>query len=151
MPRARSTDYLKLAFPTEELLLKRLIHSLNFARDTLRHLIVDGHPESEDAPWFVRNEKIIGECAFLLVFSKANSRYPEVEEAFSALIEVLEPLARSESVLLNICLKPGLALDYAQAHVCLNYAGVSNAKFDKVLRAALDSSAADGIERPQIG
>lgn len=147
MRKANSAKYLKLDFPGEELLVKRLAYSLTFAKNTLKHLIIDGHPASEEAPWFVKNEKIIAETAFLIAFSKKNRRYSEVDKAFKEVIEVLEPLARSESMLLNICLKPGLALDYAQAHICLNYAGYPNAKFDNALCAALESSTANSIER----
>lgn len=147
MRKANAAKKFEFDLPGEELLAKRLAYSLTFAKNTLKHLIIDGHPASEEAPWFVKNEKIIAETAFLIAFSKNNRSHPEVDKAFIELIEVVEPLARSKAMLTNICLKPGLALDYGQAHVCLDYAGYPNSRFDDALHAALKSSAASCVER----
>lgn len=147
MRKANAAPSSTITLPGDKFIASRLAYSLTFAKKALGHLIIDDHPAPEDAPWFVKNEKIIAETAFLIAFSKNKCNYPEVDKAFRELIEVLEPLARSKAMLLNICLKPGLALDYAQAHICLDYAGYPNAQFDKALRAALESSAANSIER----
>lgn len=133
--------------PGEDLLVRRLVYSLTFAKNTLNHLIIEDHPAPEDAPWFVKNEKIIAETAFLVAFSRNNICHSQVQMAFAELIQVLEPLARSESMLLNVCLRPGLAIDYAEAHICLDYAGYPNAQFDRALCASLESSAANSVER----
>lgn len=73
--------------------------------------------------------------------------YNEVDEPLSKLVAVLQPLARSKAMQLNICLKPALALDYAHAHICLHYAGYPDEKMDNILSTALKSMAFEGIER----
>lgn len=125
-------DFLK-TLPPKQLIADRLVYSLEFAIKTIQHLIIDGHSAPENAEWFVRPEKIIAEAAFLMVFAKAGDSFPEVKEGMDKLYKLLEPLARSKTVLTNICLKPALALDYAHAHICLSYLGYSNSIFDKVL------------------
>ncbi len=60
----------------------------------------------------------------------------------------LGPLARSDRMLLGMCLEPALALDYAQAHICLTHIGYPHEAFDRMLRAALSSQAAGARERP---
>lgn len=133
--------------PDEQLLIDRLVHALTFAKSVVQHLLIEGHSAPEDAPWYVRPEKIIAETAFLIAFTKANKFYSAVRYALNDLAEALIPLARSKSMLLNISLKPGLALDYAHAHICLHYAGYPDEKFDKIVIAALQSMASDAVER----
>lgn len=131
----------------KQLLADRLANSLDFSKRTIQHLIIDGHSAPEDAPWYVRPEKIIAESAFLLAFTKEGKIYEQVSEAFTDLVELLEPLARSKAMLMNICLKPALALDYAHSHICMNYVGYPDKNFDAAIKDALKSEAAEGIER----
>jgi len=131
----------------KQLLADRLANSLDFSKRAIQHLIIDGHSAPEDAPWYVRPEKIIAESAFLLAFTKKGKIYDQVSEAFTDLVELLEPLARSKAMLMNICLKPALALDYAHSHICMNYLGYPDKNFDAAIKDALRSEAAEGIER----
>jgi len=147
MEKATLAEPVIVGLPEEKLLADRLTYALDFAKRTIEHLIIEGHCAPEEAPWYVRSEKIIAETAFLLVFAKAGLAYKQVKQAITELVRVLEPLARSEAMLLNICLKPALALDYAQAHICLNYLGYPEKTFDEALSDALKSNAAGGIER----
>ncbi len=147
MEKALSVNGSAIALPEKELLVERLAHSLTFAKNVLQHLIVEGNQADESDPWFVRNEKIIAETAFLVAFSNNIIYSAEIIKARKELIEVLEPLARSKAMLLNICMQPPLALDYAHAHICLSYAGYPDERFDKALSAALQSSSVEGIER----
>lgn len=133
--------------PGKQLLIDRLAHTINFAKNVVQHLLIEGHSAPEDAPWYVRPEKIIAETAFLIAFTKSNKSYAVVRDSINELAEVLIPLARSKTMQLNISLKPELALDYAHAHICLQFAGYPDEKFDKTVAAALQSMACDGIER----
>lgn len=125
--------------PSDAYLAERLCYALDFAKRALTHLIVEGHSAPEDAPWYVRPEKLIAETGLLMVYARAAQGYSGVANALNALADVLEPLARSKAVLGNICLKPALALDYACAHICLSYLGRPNALFDEALAGALES------------
>ncbi len=136
-----------IILPSEQLLVERLARTLDFAKRTVEHLIIDGYAAPKDAPWSVLPEKIIAETAFLMVFAKAGTSNRQVREVLNSLVSILEPLARSKTMLLNICLKPALALDYAHAHICFNYLGYPNKQFDQALEEALASESAKGIER----
>lgn len=147
MREAVFADNITFNIPGKQLLINRLVHAISFAKNTVQHLLIEGHSAPEDAPWYVRPEKIIAETAFLIAFTKTNRSYGEVSDAITELTEVLIPLARSKTMLLNISLKPELALDYAHAHICLHYAGYPDEKFDKAVAASLRSMACNGIER----
>ena len=51
-------------------------------------------------------------------------------------------------MLLGMCLEPALALDYAEAHLCLDALGYTDAAVDELLRQSRASQAARGRERP---
>ncbi len=145
--KVESKESKMIKIPEKQLFIERVVSSLEFAKRTVQHLIIEGYAAPKDAPWYVRSEKIIAESAFLMVFANSVKIYEPVAKALSALAEVLEPLARSEAMLLNICLKPDLALDYGHSHICLSYLGYPNQKFDLALADSLASEAAGGIER----
>lgn len=126
---------------------EKLYSTLDFAQKSLEHLVVEGNSAPEDAPWFVRPEKIIAETAYLMVFAHTYCKFKKVSDKLITLAGVLKPLARSEAMLLNIALKPTLAFDYAHAHICLSYLGHKDEIFDHMLQKALDSQAAQGLER----
>lgn len=128
-------------------IISRVAYSLEFAKNTIQHLIIDGHYPSENDPWYAKPEKIIAETSFLLVFAKAVSDNKAIYQKYNALANIISPLARSKSFLINICLKPTLALDYATAHICLDYAGFPDPNFDRILADSLNSIAHKGIER----
>ena len=71
----------------------------------------------------------------------------EIRVRVDSLTNLLAPLARSERIALGICLQPGLAMDYALAHVCLTRLGCPDEGFDKLLRQADCSEARNGKER----
>lgn len=137
MKAIAASTYFKDHLPDKTFLAERISYALDFAKRSILHLITEGHSAPEDAPWYVRPEKIIAEAGLLMVYAKAAESHPTVKEALSALYEVLEPLARSKSVLGNICLKPALALDYGCGHICLAYLGYPNALFDEAIEQAL--------------
>ncbi len=131
----------------EEYTFERLKRCLDFTNDALLHLIVDGHPADEEESWYVRPEKIIAESAFLMVFANPFKHQELIRTSFQRLGETLEPLGRSKAMLLNICLKPSLALDYAHTHICLDVAGFPNAEFDALVESSLKGELINGIER----
>ena len=148
MKKVKTEEITIIGLPAKKLLVDRLAYAVDFAKRAVQHLIIEEHGAPKDAPWYVMPEKIIAEIAFLMVFAnKAGKAHIPIEKALTTIAEVLKPLARSRAMLLNICLKPALALDYAHAHICLHYLGYPNEKFDAALRDALESEAADGIER----
>lgn len=144
---AATIEGFDFSLPTEALLVGKITDCLDFARRAIQHLVVEGHAADEREPWFVRNEKIIAETCFLLAFTRNNQQHVAIADAVSKLVKILQPLARSHTILLNICLKPRLALDYAQAHICLDYAGYPNEKFDRAVRAALACCTSNQMER----
>jgi hypothetical protein len=71
----------------------------------------------------------------------------EVAERIRCVAHLLIPHARSERMLLGVCLEPALALDFAQAHVCLRRLGYHDPGFDASLRQSAGSQARAGRER----
>lgn len=128
-------------------LIKRLCRALNIARNAVERLALTGYTDVEEPRLNLRPEKIISETAFLLLAASAYGPDDEVMEHIRSVADVLIPHARSERMLLGACLKPALALDYAQAHVCLTRLGYSDPRVDTLLRLSRRSQAKSGVER----
>ena len=137
MKIAKTPPFFKDFYPDPAFLSERICYALDFAERSIRHLIIEGHSAAEDDSWYVRPEKIIAEASLLMVYAKVGESDVKIKKTLQALAELLEPLARSKSILGNICLKPALALDYGCAHICLSYLGYPNALFDEAVDQAL--------------
>lgn len=132
---------------TEDL-VRRLSHALDIAKQAVERLGANGYTDPREPANNLRPEKLIAETAFLLLGASTAGGHPEVTERIRCLAERLTFYARSERMLSGMCLEPALALDYAQAHICLTRLGYPEPGFDAVLRRSLDSQAHAGRERP---
>lgn len=126
---------------------RRLCHALDIATKTVESLGEGGYSDPQDAQNQIRPEKVISETALLLLSASAVSSLPPVGKRFERAIRALRPHARSERILLGLCLEPALALDFATAHVCLSQMGYGDARFDRLLRQALLCQSRYGRER----
>jgi len=125
---------------------RRLCHALEVARRTVERLAGTGFTDAADPAEHIRPEKIIAETALLLL-AASGAGSGEVQERIRSLTRLLAPYARSERILLGVCLEPAIALDYASAHICLTRLGHPDADFDALLREAVQSQACHGRER----
>lgn len=127
-------------------LARRLCRVLDIAKHTLERLATNGYTDSEAPANSLRPEKLISETALLLL---AASTAPDdaVRQRIKEVAEILAPHARSERISLGMCLEPALALDYGQAHICLERLGYHDTRFDALLGQSLMSQARSGRER----
>jgi hypothetical protein len=128
-------------------LSRRLCHALNFAELALKRLALRGYIDKDQPGNSVRAEKVISETAFLLFAASTAVHSEEVSARINSVAQLLIPHARSERMLLGVCLEPALALDYAQAHICLKRLGYPDRDFDELLQRSGLSQAHAGRER----
>jgi hypothetical protein len=126
---------------------RRLCHALDVAGRAVEKLAANGYSDSREPHAVIRPEKVVSETAVLLLAASAAAARDEVRGRVARLARSLIPHARSQRMLLGLCLEPALALDYATAHICLERLGYPDADFDAVLRQALRSQARAGRER----
>jgi len=126
---------------------RRLCHALDVAKRTVERLAPEGYIDPEEPRGHIRPEKVISETALLLLAASTAAGSDEVWGRIHSVAVALKPHARSERMLLGICLEPALALDYATAHLCLSRLGYRDAKFDALVRRALESQVSRGRER----
>jgi len=129
-------------------LVRRLSRVLDVATQAIERLATNGYADSQDRSNTLRCEKLISETAFLLLRASKVQEHPEVRQRVIGLAARLLPHARSERMLLGVCVEPAVALDYAQAHIYLTRLGYPDAAFDEVLRQSLTSQVRSGRERP---
>lgn len=128
-------------------LVERLCHALDIAKLTLELLATHGYNDPENPVTSIRPEKIISETAILLLATSPLIAHAGIKVRVTYLAEYLVPLARSNRMMLGLCLEPTVAWDYALPHVCLSRLGYPDSAFDELLRAALDSESHAGRER----
>lgn len=128
-------------------LVRRLCHALDIAKETIGLLASDGFINPDDPGNKIVPEKIIGETAFLLFASHAVNNHKEIAERIRVLAVILILYARNEKILLEICLHPAVAMEYAQAHACLKKIGYPDHQFDAVLLKSINAQAHQGRER----
>ncbi|HXJ95186.1 MAG TPA: hypothetical protein VMT20_20280 [Terriglobia bacterium] len=131
----------------EQDLARRLCHVLDIAQQAVKRLAPNGYTDSVEPGNNVRPEKVISETALLLVAASGAAEHDDVRAHVEKVAQLLIFHARSERMLLGACLEPALALDFAQAHVCLHRLGYHDPAFDKLLRKSLHSQARFGHER----
>lgn len=125
---------------------RRLCRVLDTARYIVELFGENGinYPKKGDK---IQPEKIVGETAHLIFASSALKACDGVEKRLNSLAMLLAPHARNQKTLLNICLHPSFALDYAQPHLCLTAAGYPDEKFDALLCQVADERLLRGHER----
>ncbi len=129
-------------------LVRRLCGVLDLARGAVERFAAKGFAAPANPAARVAPEKLIGETAILLhAASAAAAGRPQLRERIDALAHLLMPHARSERMMLGICLEPSVALDYAEAHILLSALGYRDAHFDTLLRQCVTSQAGAGRER----
>lgn len=128
-------------------LIRRLCHALDIAKLALEHLAPVGYVSTKDPSMSVRSEKVICETAVLLLHSSSVAGNQKIRNRVTCLAESLIPYARSERMLLGLCLEPSVAWDYALPHVCLKRLGYGDPQFDRLLSQSIGSQAHTGRER----
>jgi hypothetical protein len=73
--------------------------------------------------------------------------HPEIGVRIQHLAKLLLPHARSQRMMLGLCLDASVAWDYALPHMCLTRLGYNDPDFDDLLRQSLGSQAHAGRER----
>lgn len=127
-------------------LRRRVCHALDIAEKACKQLAADGYTDPEEPANNVLPEKILAETAFLLVAVSSVTQSRAITARINQLAQMLAPEARSKRMLLGMALRPALALDYAQAHICLAKLGYPDPLFDTLLRQTMESLT--GHERP---
>src|SRR5262249_33679062 len=107
-----------------------------------------GYTDLQEPSNSLRPEKLIAETAFLLVGASTAARQHELDAQIEHLARLLIPHARSDRMLLGMCLEPAVALEYAQAHICLTRLGYRDPGVDRLLGQTLRAQARAGRERP---
>lgn len=128
-------------------LKRRLCHALDIASQTVTRLAITGYADPANPENHLRPEKIISETALLLYAASAVGPQSELQPRIRLLGEQLLPHARSERILLGICIEPTLAWDYGLAHVLLKELGFKDPAFDAALAQAAQSQVQSGRER----
>ena len=128
-------------------LVRRLSHALKTAEKAVERLAANGYTDSREPSNNIRPEKLISETAFLLVGASTADEQPEIVRRIRRVAERLLPHARSQRMLLGMCTEASLALEYAQAHICLTRLGYVDRVFDAVLRKSLNAQVHAGRER----
>lgn len=128
-------------------LARRLCHVLDIAKQVVEQLASNGYADSAEPGNTVRPEKVISETALLLLAASGAAQHNDVRARIQNVAQLLIPHARSERMRLGVCLEPALALDFAQAHICLRRLGHHDAVFDTLLRQSISSQARSGRER----
>jgi hypothetical protein len=128
---------------------RRLCRVLDVADECVERLASRGYSDSKEPANNLRPEKLISETAVLLYAASTSiaDRGPEVAAKIDCVARKLIPFARSERMLIGVCLEPSLALDFSEAHICLNKLGYTDSGFDELLRQSRNSQAAPGRER----
>ena len=134
-------------WPTADI-SRRLCHVLGVAGTAVDCLLPDGYTDSIDATNSVRPEKVASETALLLYVASTTNSQPRIAALIESVAARLIPFSRSPKTLVNACLEPAMALDYAFPHIFLSKLGLYDHHVDEVVRAALESSASGGRERP---
>lgn len=127
---------------------RRLCRALDVANQTIERLGSDGYTDSQESGNNVRPEKVISETALLLYAAATVTHLDGVRTRSQSVAKSLIPYARSERMLLGVCLEPSVAWEYAQAHVLLSALGHKDPRFDRLLRLSAKSQARGGRERP---
>jgi hypothetical protein len=128
-------------------LVRRVCHALDIAKQVVQRLAANGYTDPDEPANCVRPEKVIAETALLLFAVSLSEQTHEVNERMQCVARLLVPHARSERMLLGLCLEPALAWEYAQAHVCLARLGFEDPDVDELVRQCASSQAKAGRER----
>jgi hypothetical protein len=132
----------------------RLCHALDIASRAVDALGEEGYAETGHEEDRIRPEKVVAETALLLLAAYVASGGADcvaarggIRRRVHQLAEKLAPIARSERMMLAVCLQPSLALDFAAAHIYLTRIGYPDLRFDRILHETLWSAPRPAKER----
>lgn len=114
-------------------LARRLCYALSIAQQSLELLGAEGYTNPELPDNTIRPEKIVAETGLLLYVASLADTGQGVKQRIERVARLLIPLVRTQKILLEVCLQPALAFDYAQAHIFLTRAGFPDPGFDALL------------------
>jgi hypothetical protein len=126
---------------------RRIFHALDIAKQAVERLASTGYTDPDEPGNSIRPEKLISETALLLYATLRIGDLDALRARVECVAELLIPHARSERLLLEVCLQPALAWDYAQAHILLSRLGYQDSGFDALLERIVSSEARAGRER----
>jgi hypothetical protein len=135
-------------------LIRRVVHALDVARETVRALAGTGSAraglarQAKGTASLLR-EKVVSETALLLLCVEPVRAADEgIAERLDEVAHLLLPQARHQDLLAAICLEPGLARDHAVAHILLGRLGFPDPDVDRLLAESLAMGGPDfGPER----
>ena len=134
-------------------LIRRVLASLDLAREMIRTFgeeqlaVADLKRETLRGSWFLRQKAVAETAMLLFCVHPIASLDKRIRERSRSLAQILLPHARHPDVLGAICLDPGLAADYAVAHVLLSSIGHPDSGIDNLLRDSLAIAPSFGPER----
>lgn len=128
-------------------LQRRLCRVLDLAEQVLTNLAAHGYVDTTDPNNTVRPEKVIAETALVLLVASNVKDCPGISTRVDCLARQLIPFARSDQMLLHICLEPTHAMECAEAHIILGRLGFVDTEFDAAVTESLRSQAVRGRER----
>jgi len=137
-------------------LVKRLCYALDIAGQSLELAGAAGFTNPDIPEATVRPEKVIAETGLLLYVSSLLDTNPalrqpdagaELGQRIDATARLLIPAARCERVLLEVCLQPAVAIDYAEAHIFLTAIGFPDPKFEALLEMVINTPEHHAKER----
>jgi len=126
---------------------RRICHALEIAKQAVERLASTGYTDPDEPGNSIRPEKLISETALLLYATSRVGHLDGLRARVECVAQLLIPHARSERMLLGVCLQPAIALDYAHAHVLLSRLGYQDSGFDALLEQSVRSQARAGRER----
>ena len=129
-------------------LVRRVCAALDVAEQAVGAIT----PGPEGAPKLVTlanlSEKVVAETAMLLLCAATvQDRDDGIRQRVAVVAGLIQPLARSDTVLAGICLEPGLARDHALAHTILDLLGWPDTDTEALLSKSLTMSSDLGPER----
>ncbi len=129
-------------------LVRRLGNAFEIAERAVRLLAPSGYQDPNDSTVGVSAEKVVSETVLLLLAcNSVAAQYTDISSRLQKIARLLIPHARNEQVIIRMCLNPGLAYDYAFAHICLGCLGFPDTQFDRILHLCSEAEALGSRER----
>ncbi len=129
-------------------LVRRLGNALEIAERAVRLLAPSGYQDPNDPTVGVSAEKVVSETVLLLLAcTSVAAQHTDIGSRLQKIARLLIPYARNEQVIISMCLNPGLAYDYAFAHICLSCLGFLDTQFDRILHLCAETEVLGNRER----
>jgi hypothetical protein len=126
--------------------VRRVCLALGIAKRALTFLGDTGFSDDEAPDSSFGPDKPLAETAMLLYVASAVTEYAEVKDRVADLSHLLAANARTYRTLCAIALHPSICLQLAMPHILLGRLGLTDPRFDRVVRLSIESSAHMGQE-----